>query len=204
MDREDAVASIPLGNNGYLSIVEHHDAERGDKHVTLVNWRYPESFLGQIVKLDEKHRIKFSPVALYPYMNFADCKVIHPAVPGARQYKVTASGRLEFPPAALTLKRMWEAAIAGGMGGGVSLCSPCLVCSGSGPGPQGTLPGMCPLCLMTWHQECSARLCEMFGQSEHWPRGHHIPANLLDCRIPEDFLSKGVLCGLCEQSFGDH
>ena len=51
--RGDALATLEVGHNGSLTIVEHRDADRGGRHVTLINWKNPAPRIGQVVTLDE-------------------------------------------------------------------------------------------------------------------------------------------------------
>ena len=120
-----------------------------------------------------------------PHTNFNGCVVIHPVVQGARHYKVPASGRLDFPPAALKLKRLWKVAIAGGMSGGVSLADQCALARTSV-----TLRTACsrqrgaPLCLLSWQPACTEQLFEQLGPVPSWREGGRVSADLADLCAP--------------------
>jgi len=193
-ERERAISSVEVGQDGLLSIVEYCDPFSSDSHVVLVHWLNAQQRFGQIVTLDDADRIKFSPVVTHPYRSFRGCTLVHPAVAGARMIKIARSGRPQFPDHGLRLKRMWEVALAGGMSNanlGTSLCCLCQLEQGFEGAPLRT----CPFCSFTWHASCCEQAMSLWGRCARWPSTKRGPGGQLN--LPACLQSESVLCSLC-------
>lgn len=195
-EREHALQSVEVGQNGQLSIVEYCDPVSSDHHIALVNWMNAQQLFGQVVTLDDADRIKFSPVIIRPWRSFHGCTIAHPAVAGAKMIKVARGGRPGFPGPGLRLKRMWELAVAGGMSNvnlATSLCCLCQLEQGFEEAPLRT----CPFCSFTWHASCCEQARSLWGPCARWPESKRGPGRRLN--LPDCLRSPGVLCGLCNE-----
>ena len=163
------------------------------KRVSLVTWRDPTQMKGRKVDLDNKRLDKESRPK-YPVdwlRDFSRSTILHPAV----GTKVDKYGRAPVDAAIIRLLNMWEEAGAAQVRHEHSLAGHrpdpdsldvCIFCKRS---IDNTPEHRCPLCLLTWHDACSAAAERCLG-----PTVGALPLPIID--IPAEF--HFGMCALCK------
>jgi hypothetical protein len=140
---------------------EAAEEERVAGACEIVHWHFSSRMLGRSCKLDASHNIKFPMPKHYPVHDFSGAEVVLPSAGVA----VSIRQRPGLPFAASRLRSMWK--VKGSLldtGGVSNATETCLLCSTMG---QETLVDSvvlkCPLCLLSFHPECSRALQSHLG-----------------------------------------
>ena len=204
LERQDAVATVQLGQDNECSIIEYSDA--GATCVAYVHWSNAYLFDGQPLFIDrETLKLKFSVYSMHPVRIFRDVRVVHPAI-GVMREKAKDM-RVAIGPRIIALKVMWEVAVAAnaiavrpdGPALGVVSAENCCVCDHDyivvGAGDDAERPVRCSLCLVTSHKSCCSRY--IVGDRALPADLHERLMPFMALQLPDIFANPAAVCQLC-------